>query len=161
MNSNDQQFLDQLYGSIFVQQLRYNHFNAITPQPRSTSIWNKSKDERELLQKLVDTYKQYYYNKAKELQVKLTTLKESDITSYLTYNTEYYINQYNDRMSTIYKYITELETKTTDDILNTKMSLVSPDINTVFPSFMADSSLVGKFSKELEKPEEKMDEKED
>lgn len=157
MNSNDQQFLDHLYGSIFVQQLRFNHFNAIVPQPKSTSIWNKSKDERELLNKLVDTYKQYYFNKAKELQVQLTVLKESYIASYLTYDTEFYIKQYNDRMSIIYKYMTELESKTVNDILNFKTSLISPDINTVFPSFMLDSSLIGKFSNK----HENMDEKED
>lgn len=157
MNSNDQKFLDQLYGSIFVQQLRYNHFNAINPKTSTTSIWNKSKDELELLHKLVDTYKQYYFNKAKELQNKLTELKESYMVSYLTYDTEFYINQYNDRMSTIYKYITELETKTVNDIITSKISLVSPDINLVFPFFMTDSSLIGKFSV----PKENMDENED
>lgn len=142
MNNNDQKFVDFLYEQIFVQQFRCNYFNTLG-QTAPTSVWNRVSDEKNILHKMIDNYKQYYVNKAEYIKTKLEEFKEYNITSYLTYDTEYYINQYNERIETINKYIVEIDNKNIDHIATEKLSYISDDINALFPDIL-DPSLLGK-----------------
>ena len=107
MNSNDQQYVDHLYRQIFAQQVRFNHFNAIVYNTKS--VWNRSRDEKEILDKMVLAYKKFYSDKAVILKTKFEEIKDTAIASYLTYNTEYHINNFNKRIEEIDKYLVELQ----------------------------------------------------
>ena len=93
---------------------------------------------------IIEKYKKYYHDKAEEIKTKLEEQKEYNISSYLTYDTEYYINQYNDRVEEINKYLVELDNKTFDNIANEKLSSISETIDQLFPNYMADPTLLGK-----------------
>ena len=140
MDYVDQKLVDFLYERIFVQKLRSDHFLSMSPP---NSVWNKHADEKKFLDSLVEEYKGYYRKKAGEMKEKLEKTKESDVSSYLTYDTEFYVNQYNDRVETINKYIVELDTHDFDTISNTKLNSVSTEIDTLFPLYMATPSLLG------------------
>ena len=75
------------------------------PKPSTNSIWNKSSDETAILDSAVAKYKKYYQDKADELKTQLNEKKEYDVSSYLTYDTEYYVNEYNDRIDEVKKYL--------------------------------------------------------
>ena len=140
----DQQIIDQIYSAICVQQHRCNHFNAITPTPHTNSVWNKSKDENDILNELVNVYKQYYQNKVEELKTKVDELKETNINSYLTYDKEFYVNEYNQHVEQLDKYLVDLDAKTVEDIMTQKLSKVSEQIDVLFPNYMVDPILLGK-----------------
>jgi hypothetical protein len=144
MSSTDQQYIDHLYNQIFVQQLRCDHFNTITPQPSTKSVWNKSNDEEQILDLMVQKYKEYYQNKATELKNKVEELKETNVTHFLTYDTDYYINEYTQRTEQIDNYLVELAAKTVDHIAKETLGSVSEEIDVLFPGYMADPTLVGK-----------------
>ena len=142
MSNNDQQLVDHLYNAIFVQQLRCNHFNA-TGQQASNSVWNKYSDEKKILNSMVDKYKNYYKTKVDDLKSKLHDLKEVNVNSYLTYDTEYYVNDYNKRMEELDKYLVELDAKTLDHITTEKLSTMSEAIEQQFPEYLKDPVLLG------------------
>ena len=146
MNNSDQIYIDQLHGAIFVQQLRYNHFNTIMPPPQAKSVWNRTNDEKSILNKLVNLYKKYYSSKAEELKVKLAELKDANVSSILTYDKNYYINEYNQRIEEIKKYLVELEAKNADNLLHSKLSFISESISLLFPNYAVDPSTL-KFHK--------------
>jgi hypothetical protein len=140
-NTEDQKLVDFLYENIFTQKLRCDYFNMGV---QTNSVWNKYTDEKQLLDNMVDKYKKYYQNKAEEIRKKLGEQKEYDITSYLTIDTDYYINQYNDRIEELEKYLVELECKTFDHIAKDKLSSISKKIDSLFPGYMVDPTLLGK-----------------
>ena len=143
MSNNDQQLVDHLFQQIFVQKLRCTHFDAVKPKPSANSIWNKSSDETAILDSAVAKYKKYYQDKADELKTQLNKKKEYDVSSYLTYDTEYYVNEYNDRVEEVKKYLVNLENKTIDQIAKDDLSLVSEKVNALYPAFMAKPTLLG------------------
>lgn len=143
MSNNDQQLVDYLYNTIFVQQLRCNHFDSLG-HPSVNSVWNRHADEMKILDIFVDKYKNYYKTKVELLKIELYNLKESNINSYLTYNPEYYVNEYNKRIEELDKYLVELDVKTLEHIANDKLSTVSDTIDLQFPGYMADPTLLGK-----------------
>ena len=63
MSNNDQQLVDHLYNSIFIQKSRYDHFSLGGIQPVN-SVWNKQSDEKAIFEKLVENYKDFYRKKA-------------------------------------------------------------------------------------------------
>ena len=107
MSNNDQQLVDHLFEQIFVQKLRCTHFDTINPNLSSNSVWNKSSDEKAILELTINKYKKYYQDKMEELKNVLTVKKDYDVSSYLTYDAEYYVNEYNDRNEEIKKYLAE------------------------------------------------------
>lgn len=141
-SNRDQQLVDHLYNAIFAQQTRCNHFNAVGPQA-TNSVWNKQADENKILNAMVEQYKKYYSDKAKELKTMLHEIKEANINSYLTYDTEYYVNQYTQRTEELDKYLVELENKTLDHIITEQLSSVSETIDSQFPDYMANPTLLG------------------
>lgn len=143
MINNDQQLVDHLFQQIFVQKLRCTHFDGVKPKPSANSVWNKSSDETAILDRAVGKYKKYYQNKAEELKKKLREKNEYDISSYLTYDKEYYVNEYNDRVEEIRKYLVELENKNVDQIAKDDLSVVSEKVNTLYPAFMVKPTLLG------------------
>ena len=44
MSNNDQQLVDHLYNTIFVQQLRCNYFESVGGKHAFNSVWNKHTD---------------------------------------------------------------------------------------------------------------------
>jgi hypothetical protein len=142
MSNNDQHLVDHLYNTIFIQQLRCNHFNSVG-QLSSNSIWNKHSDEKQILDKMVEKYKNYYKTKIDILRYQLNDLKEANVNSYLTYDTEYHINEYNKRIKEINKYIIELDAKTLDHFSKDKLSVVSEAIDQQFPGYLVDPTLLG------------------
>ena len=142
MDNSDQQLVDILYENIYIQQIRCDYFNTIGVQ--SNSIWNKHTDEKKILDNIIEKYKKYYHDKAEEIKNKLSEQKEYNVSSYLTYDTEYYINQYNDRVEELNKYQVELDTKTLDHIATEKLSSISETIDQMFPGYITDPTLLGK-----------------
>lgn len=143
MNSIDQKLVDFLYENIFTQKIRCDHFNTLVPQ-LANSIWNKHTDEQKILDRMVQKYKKYYHDKAEEIREKLIEQKESNVTSYLTYDADYYINQYIERDEEITKYLVDLDSKTFDYIVNNKLSCISDTISKLFPYHIVDPLLLGK-----------------
>lgn len=143
MSNNDQLLVDHLYNAIFVQQLRCNHFNSVGQQA-SNSVWNKHADEKKIIDNMVDQYKKYYKDKVEKLKNQLHDIKEANINSYLTYDTEYHISLYNQRMEELNKYLVELDAKTLDHIANDKLSSLSEALDLQFPGYLVDPSLLGK-----------------
>lgn len=143
MSNNDQQFVDYLYNNIFVQLLRFNYFDSSGKQSNN-SIWNKYSDEKKILDNFVDRYKKYYKNKAEILKTVLYEIKETNIHSFLTYDVNYHVLQYNTRIEEIDKYLSELEFQTLNHISKHKLSFISETLNTQFPGYFADPTLLGK-----------------
>ena len=143
MSNNDQLLVDHLYNAIFVQQLRCNHFNSVGQQA-SNSVWNKQADEKKIIDNMVDQYKKYYKDKVEKLKNQLHDIKEAKINSYLTYDTEYHISLYNQRMEELNKYLVEIDAKTLDEIANDKLSSLSEALDLQFPGYLVDPSLLGK-----------------
>jgi hypothetical protein len=142
MSNNDQQLVDHLYNIIFVQQLRFNHFNSVGQS--NNSVWNKHSDEKKILDTMVENYKNYYKTKVEDLKTKLYDLKEVNVNSYLTYDKEYYVNDYNQRIEELNKYLVELDTKTLDHISKDKLSFLSEELELQFPDYLVDPVLLGK-----------------
>ena len=143
MSNNDQLLVDHLYNAIFVQQLRCNHFNSVGQQA-SNSVWNKQADEKKIIDNMVDQYKKYYKDKVEKLKNQLHDIKEANINSYFTYDTEYHVSLYNQRMEELNKYLVELDAKTLDHIANDKLSSLSEALDLQFPGYLVDPSLLGK-----------------
>lgn len=143
MDTSEQKLVDFLYENIFAQKQRCDYFNNMRVQ--SNSLWNKHTDEKKILDNLIEKYKDYYRNKIEEIKKKIQEQKEYNLNSYLTYNTEYYINRHNEQMEEINKYLTELNSKDIDFISKEKISSVSETIDNLFPNFMLSPTLLGKF----------------
>lgn len=143
MSNNDQLLVDHLYNAIFVQQLRCNHFNSVGQQA-SNSVWNKQADEKKIIDNMVDQYKKYYKDKVEKLKNQLHDIKEANINSYFTYDTEYHVSLYNQRMEELNKYLVELDAKTLVEIANDKLSSLSEALDLQFPGYLVDPSLLGK-----------------
>jgi len=77
------------------------------------------------------------------LKTKLSEKKEYDVSSYLTYDTEYYVNEYNDSVEEVKKYLVELENKTVDQIAKDDLSVISEKVNALYPAFMVKPTLLG------------------
>ena len=145
MNINDQQIVDHLYSQIFIQQFRYNYFNNITSKQHINSVWNKTSDEKEILKSMVESYKNFYKNKAEYIKTQLEIIKNHNITSYLTYNTEYYVNEYNSHVEDVDKYLSELKSKTIDNI-DDDLSHISENVDKLFPYMFKIPTLLGHLS---------------
>ena len=93
---------------------------------------------------MVEKYKKYYKDKAEELKPKLHSIKESNINSYLTYDKEYYTQQYNKQIEDLNKYLEEVDSKTLDHITKEKLSNIPESLNLCFPGYMIDPTLLGR-----------------
>jgi hypothetical protein len=129
---SDQLKLDLLYHSIYVQKLRYDTFNAI----QTSGVWNKSKDEKSILDQLIYEYKNYYLKKTDDLIKKLNDEKEYNITSYLTLSTEFYITKFNQEIEQIDTYLLKLKKIDHNNVLNTDLSIISADIDLKYFDFL-------------------------
>ena len=69
--------------------------------------------------------------------------KGYDVSSYFTYDTKYYIKEYDDRVNEVNEYIVVLDNKTVDQIATDDLSLVSEKVNALYPDFMAKPTLLG------------------
>jgi len=143
MNNNDQQLVDYLYNQMIFQEFRCNHFISNKQLP-SNSIWNKHIDENKILSSMIEKYKKFYIDKVELLKIKLDEIKQVNVNSYLTYDTEYYITQYIQRIEEINKYITILNAKDFDSIKNDKLSNISDAIDLQFPDYLVNPTLLGK-----------------
>jgi hypothetical protein len=136
----DQQIIDCLYNNIYLQEIRCNKFRTGI---QANSVWNKYTEEKKILDTLIEKYKNFYKNKAQELKSKLFEIKENNIKSYFTYDSEFYTKKYDEQMSEITKYISEIDTQTLESIKKTKLNFISKDINDLFPSYIVIPTLLG------------------
>lgn len=146
-NKEEQQLVDHLYNTIFVQQQRCDYFNSNGKQA-SNSVWNKYSDEKKILDIMVENYKNYYKTKVEDLKAKLHDLKETNVNSYLTYDKEYYMNEYTKRIEELDKYLVELDAKTLEHISRNKLSYLSETLEFQFPNYLLDPILLGKLYNE-------------
>lgn len=142
--SNIQQLVDHLYNSIFIQKIRCDHFTKCGVQPIN-SIWNKHSDEQAILHALIERYVDFYRKKAVNLKNILDKEKVDILKSYLTYDTEYYINKYIKYHEDIEKYLVLLDNKTFEDISTCQISSISTDIDSKFPYYIINPTLLGTF----------------
>jgi hypothetical protein len=140
--SNDQQLVDYLYNAIFSQQLRCAHLNSVVGQ-QINSVWNKHTDEKKILDKMVDRYKNFYKEKIELLKTHFHIIKEYNVNSFLTYDRAYYISKYNQHIEELDKYLIELELKTLDTISKEKLSSISEEIDIICPYYLVDPTLLG------------------
>jgi hypothetical protein len=143
MSNTDQHLVDYLFEQIFVQKLRCTHFNSITQHISKNSVWNRHTDENKIMDNMLQKYKSYYRDKAEKMKIKLLELKQYNTSSYLTYDSEYYINKYNAQVEQVNKYIVELDNKNINHITTEKLSYISQEINLLFPSITPDPTLLG------------------
>ncbi len=143
MSNKDQQLVDYLYNAIFVQQQRCKYFNSNGKQSNN-SVWNKYSDEKKILDIMVENYKNYYKNNVEELKTKLHNIKEANVNSYLTYDKDYYVNEYTKRIEELDKYLVELDKKSFEDISKNKLSYLSEELELQFPNYLPDPVLLGK-----------------
>jgi hypothetical protein len=139
--SIEQQIIDNLYNSIYLQEVRCNQY--ITCVKQANSVWNKYPDEKKFLDNLVEKYKNFYKKKASELKIKVLEMKEYNIKSYFTYDSDFYNNLYLTQIQQIDKYITDLESKTLDFIKKNKLTFISKDIDELFPLYLVSPTLLG------------------
>jgi hypothetical protein len=139
MNNNDQQIIDFLYTQIITQKIRCDHFKLIIQAPQS--IWNKYRDEKTILDKITTLYKKFYINKLNKLKIILEEKKIYYVTSYLTYNTDFYLNQHKKMNEDIEKYLTNISNTPTDNITTTNIFTLSTDINTLVPNYLPTPTL--------------------
>jgi len=139
----EQSKVDILYNGILLQKIRYDHFKSVAPTTQPISIWNRSNDEKKMLDILIEKYKSYYINKAEELKVKLAEIRDYNTSSYMTYNKSYYLTEYTTRFDEVNRYIEHIRAKTIIEILNDKLGIVSEHIESMFPRYMANPTLIG------------------
>lgn len=137
----DQQLIDHLYNSIYLQEIKCNQ--SKTGIIQVNSVWNKYTEEKKFLDTLVEKYKNFYKNKAVELKKKLFEIKENNIKSYFTYDSEFYTKKYDEQMSEITKYMTYIDSCTLEAIKTKNLNFISKDIDDLFPSYMVTPSLLG------------------
>jgi hypothetical protein len=139
----DQSFIDQVYYNLFEQTLRYNQFYI---NLHSNSVWNKSIGEKNVLESLVKIYKKFYYDKAEEIRIKIGQIKQVNVNSYMTYDCEYHVNQYNDRIAEVNKYIVKLDAITYEDVMDSELGVISEEIELLFPKYLVTPTLYGRLS---------------
>jgi hypothetical protein len=139
----DQSFIDQVYYNIFEQTLRYNQFYI---NLHSSSVWNKAIGEKNVLESLITIYKKFYEDRAEEIRIKIGEIKEVNVNSYMTYDCEYHINKYNDRISEVNKYLITLEALTYEDVMDAKLGVISEEIELLFPKYIVTPTLYGRLS---------------
>jgi hypothetical protein len=139
--SIEQQIIDNLYNAIYLQEIRCNQY--IIGVKQVNSVWNKYPDEKKFLDILVEKYKNFYKNKASELKTKVLEMKEYNIKSYFTYDSDFYNNLYLTQIQQIDKYVTDLESKTLDFIKKNKLTSISKDIDELFPLYLVSPTLLG------------------
>ena len=146
MDSHDQKLVDLLYENVYSQKIRCEYFNSLGSSSNN-SVWNKHADEKKILDIMFKKYKKYYTDKAHSIKNSLLEVLERNVSSYLTYNVDYYINQNNDRMEEVNKYVVRLESMTINDISNVDLSFISDELHALFPNFMPSPVLFGKLYK--------------
>ena len=139
--SIEQQLIDNLYNAIYLQEIRCNQY--ITTVKQVNSVWNKYPDEKKFLDFLVEKYKNFYKNKATELKTKVLEMKEYNIKSYFTYDSDFYNNLYSNQIQQIDKYVTDIESKTLEFIKKNKLTFISKDIDELFPLYLVSPTLLG------------------
>ena len=139
--SIEQQLIDNLYNAIYLQEIRCNQY--ITSVKQVNSVWNKYPDEKKFLDILVEKYKNFYKNKATELKTKVLEMKEYNIKSYFTYDSDFYNNLYSNQIQQIDKYVTDVESKTLEFIKKNKLTFISKDIDELFPLYLVSPTLLG------------------
>jgi len=136
----DQQIIDYLYNSIYLQEIKCNQCKTCI---QVNSVWNKYTEEKKFLDTLVEKYKNFYKNKVVELKKKIFEIKENNIKSYFTYDSEFYTKKYDEQMAEITKYIRDLDSYTLQEIKTKNLNFISKDIDDLFPSYMVIPTLLG------------------
>jgi hypothetical protein len=93
---------------------------------------------------MIDKYKKYYKDKLEELKIQLYEIKDGHINSYLTYDSDYYLTQYNKSIEDINKYLFDIDGMDVDEILKNSLCKVSISIDLQFPGYLLEPSLLGK-----------------
>lgn len=140
----DQQIVDHLYSSIFSQWRRYNYFDKSGSSKPTTSVWNKSADERRILDAFIEHYKKFYVTRAEALLVTLETDKDAALASYLTYDPTSYIAQFASDSVELDSYIKMVNAVTIDDVCTKDLTSISESIDYTYPAYMTAPTLLGK-----------------
>ena len=70
-------------------------------------------------------------------------MKEYNIKSYFTYDSDFYNNLYSNQIQQIDKYVTDIESKTLEFIKKNKLTFISKDIDELFPLYLVSPTLLG------------------
>lgn len=139
MSDISQSTLDHLYMQIYAQHTRYSYFNN---QSSSKGVWNKSGHEKGILDRYIELYKNYYRTQALKIRTQIESDKDYNVSSYLTYDPEYYVNLCNDRVEEITKYLVELDNLSYEDVLTKDLSSISSVIDNKFGTKILSPSML-------------------
>ena len=136
----DQQIIDLLYNAVYVQHLRYSHYNSMQLQGQ----WNsRFHDETIILNTFVEKYKKYFITRCQELSKLITETKQYNTESYLTINTEFYLTQYEEHITELKKYTDKVNAINVHDILTTDLSSLGSILDKLYPDFIKTATLFG------------------
>ncbi len=124
--NEDQLKIDLLYNAVYLQIIRYKHFEDKKIQ---AGFWNRSLDEREILNNYIKEYINCYRIKIPLIRKKIEEEKQYNTTSYFTYDVKYYENQYEKKMKEINEYEKKLGELDYKNILKTDLTKVSEEID--------------------------------
>jgi len=136
--NNEQQYIDQLYAFVFAQRIRCTQLSS-------------SEEELNVLMDFVSVYKQYYEQKAEEILTRLHKTRDINVGSYLTYDKEFYVTEYNARKEEVELYLKKLPDMSSMEDL----SVISPAIDKLFAEFVLTPTLFSHFKKNEEKKDDK------
>lgn len=137
--NKEQKCVDFLFEKLYTQYNRYNYFKSIQMPFNSTRL----SDETEILNKHIEEYKNFYKNMIENIKTKLEEIHYNNITSYLTYDVNYYNDQHSIRKKEINTYLANLDKYDIETLLNKSIASVSPTIDYLTPEYIFTPTLVG------------------
>ena len=134
--NNEQYELDNLYNQMSAQKLRCDYF--FKKNHNMNSVWNKYTDEKFLFDIHCDNYKNWYLAKINQLKTKIFEYKEKNITSYLTLNVNFYIQQYTEWINDIDTYTVRIEQIDNNTLITENLShyTMNTELINLFPNFL-------------------------
>lgn len=138
----DQQVLDYLYGQMHAQKVRLDIFEQVNIPKKS--CWNKSCDEKRILNAWIDSYKLLYKTQIAELVKKMEADKDRNVNSVFTYDTNYYQQNFIIMMGYVNNYLERLGKMKIDELLTTDLSSISKEVDELYPDVLLKPTLLQK-----------------
>lgn len=125
---NVQYKIDVLFNTIYTQLIRYKYFEV---KKIPVGLWNKSLDEKFILEKYIKEYTNCYLTFVNKLEQKIKDDKEGLNNSYflLTSSKKSYEDQYDKYLSDIDVYKKNLEKINEDNVLKTDLSTINQQLD--------------------------------
>lgn len=136
--------IDHLYMSIFHQHTRYSYFYR-KGKTVPDSVWDKTTDERLILENLIRMYKQYYKNQVQQIKHDIIRETEDNKNAFFTFDTGFYEDECRNNINHINKYLKKLQNARFNDILEYDFSKISEKIDNKFAGILLRPSMLNKF----------------